>query len=323
VVVALLAALLACGAPAASQPPPKTYRIVYLTGSSASARVAFLAAFRQGMRDLGYAEGKHFVLEARYAEGAFDRLPALARELIGLKPDLIFVSTTPASLAAKAATTAIPIVFVAVADPVGAGLVGNLAHPGGNITGITNIVTELTGKRLELLKEIVPSASRVAVLVNRADPNAGSQLRHAEAAARRLRVVLQPVVDVRGAKDIDAAVETAVRGGADAALRMVDPTATMLRGATTAAAERHRLPIVYSFREDVVAGGLAAYGASLPAQYRQAASLVRKILGGARPGDLPVEQPTTFELAINLRTARALGITIAPSLRLRADTLVD
>ena len=210
-----------------------------------------------------------------------------------------------------------------VADPVGNGLVPSLARPSGNITGITHIVAELTGKRLELLKEIVPSASRIAVLVNSDDPNATVQIQNAEAAARTLGVKLQPVLTVRGAGDLKRAFEAISRSGAAAALRMVDPTGGSLRARTVELAARHRLPVMFVFREDVEAGGLVAYGASLPVQYRQAATFVHKILRGARPGDLPIEQATNFELVLNLKTAKALGLTIPPSLLLRADQVIE
>jgi putative ABC transport system substrate-binding protein len=247
----------------------------------------------------------------------------LAQELVRLNPDVMFVSTTPGSLAAKAATATIPIVFVAVADPVGNGLVPSLARPSGNITGITHIVAELTGKRLELLKEIVPSASRIAVLVNPDDPNATVQIQNAEAAARTLGVQLQPVLTVRGAGDLQRAFEAISRSGAAAALRMVDPTGGPLRARTVELAARHRLPVMFVFREDVEAGGLVAYGASIRVQYRQAATFVHKILRGARPGDLPIEQATNFELVLNLKTAKKLGLTIPPSLLLRADRVIE
>jgi putative ABC transport system substrate-binding protein len=280
-------------------------------------------ALRLGLRDLGYVDGKNLAIEYRWAEGKLERLPSLAQELIRLNLDVLFVATTPGSLAAKAATATIPIVFVAVADPVGVGLVPNLARPGGNITGITHIVAELTGKRLELLKEIVPSASRIAVLVNPDDPNAPFQIRNAEAAARTLRIQLDPVLTVRSASDLERAFEAAARSGAAAALRMVDPTVGMLRVRTVELAAKHRLPVMYVFREDVEAGGLVAYGASLLAQFRQAATFVHKILRGAKPGDLSIEQPTKFELVINLKTAKALGLTIPPSLLQRADQVIE
>src|SRR5262249_39734811 len=207
--------------------------------------------------------------------------------------------------------------------PVGVGLVPSVARPGGNVTGITHIVAEMTGKRLELLKEMVPSASRIAVLVNPDDPNATVQLKNAEAAAKPLGVQLQPIVTVRGARDLAGAFDQIARSGAAAALRMVDPQGAPLRTRTTELAMKHRLPVMFTFREDVEAGGLAAYGANLPAQYRQAATTMDKILRGARPGDLPVEQASKFELVVSRKTARALGITIPPSVLLRADQVID
>jgi putative ABC transport system substrate-binding protein len=319
VVLLLLATPLAADA----QHPEKTYRVGYLAAASRSGNQALLARFEQGMRELGYVEGRNLVIEPRFADGKLERLPMLAQELVRLNPDVMFVSTTPGSLAAKAATATIPIVFVAVADPVGNGLVPSLARPGGNITGITHIVAELTGKRLQLLKEIVPSASRIAVLVNPDDPNATVQIQNAEAAARSLGVQLQPILTVRGAGDLERAFEAIPRSGAAAALRMVDPTGGPLRARTVELAAKHRLPMMFVFREDVEAGGLVAYGASLPTQYRQAATFVHKILRGARPADLPIEQATKFELVLNLKTAKKLGLMIPPSLLLRADQVIE
>jgi putative ABC transport system substrate-binding protein len=318
-VVLLLAVPLAMGA----EQPGKTYRVAYLAAAPRSSNQVLLAQFQQGMRELGYVEGRNLVLETRFAEGQLERLPTLAQELVQLKPDVMFVSTTPGALAAKAATPTIPIVFVAVADPVGSGLISNLARPDGNVTGVTHIVAELTGKRLELLKEIVPSASRIAVLVNPEDPNATAQIRNAEAAARGLGVQLQPMLTVRGASDLERAFEAIPRSGAAAALRMVDPTVDPLRARTVELAARYRLPIMFAFRNDVESGGLVAYGANLPVEFRQAATFVHKILRGARPGDLPIEQPTKFELIINLKTAKALGLTIPPSLLQRADQVIE
>ena len=320
-VVVLL--LLAVPLAAEAQQPEKTYRVAYLAAAPRSANQPVLAWFQKGMRELGYVEGRNLVFEPRFADGKFERLPMLARELAQLNPDVLFVSTTPGSLAAKSATATIPIVFVAVADPVGAGLVPNLARPGGNVTGITHMVAELTGKRLELLKELVPSASRIAVIVNPDDPNATVQIQNAQAAARTLRVQLAPVLPVRGASDLEPAFEAIGRSGAAAALRMVDPTGGPLRARTVELAARYRLPMMFVFREDVEAGGLVAYGASLSAQYRQAATFVHKILRGARPGDLPIEQATKFELIFNLQTAKKLGLTIPPSLRVRADQVIE
>jgi len=275
------------------------------------------------MHELGYVEGRNLVLDTRFADGHFERLPSLVQELIRANPDVLLVAATPAGLAAKAATATIPIVFVAVADPVGDGLVTNLARPESNITGVTHIVAELTGKRLELLKEIVPTASRIAIFVNPDDPNAPRQIRNAEAAARTLKVQLHAVLNVRGPGDLERAFDAAVQSRAAAVLRMVDPTVGPLRVETAALAVRQRLPVMYAFREDVEAGGLVAYGASLSAQFRQVAPFVHKILRGAKPGDLPIEQPTKFELVINMKTAKALGLTIPASLLLRADQVIE
>lgn len=320
--VALWAAALGCTCTFAdTAQAQKVHRLGYLTGSSEAARVPFLAAFRQGMRQHGYAEGRDFVLEARYANGNFERLPALAEELLRGRLDLLFVSTSPAALAAKHATAIVPIVFVGVGDPLSVGLVSNLARPGGNVTGISNIVLELTGKRLGLLKEIVPDAGRIAILVNPDDPNASIQLGNAREAARSLGLDLAPVLNVRRASDLEPAFQAATRTGAQAALRLVDPTSSILRAQTTALAASYRVPVMYAFREDVEAGGLAAYGTSLPAQYQQAASFVHRILRGAKPAELPIEQPTRFDFVINVKAAQALGLNVPPALLLQAEIL--
>ena len=315
--------LLASPLAAMAQQVGKVYRIAHLSGSGQVVSKPFIDAFRQGMRAAGYVEGKSFVLDERYAEGDVQRLPPLARELVESKPDVLLVSTTPGNLAAKAATSTIPIVMVLVADPVGAGIVASLARPGGNITGITNIVAELAGKRLEILKEMIPSASRVAVLVNPDSQNAPLQMRSAEAAARSLGIELGPVVAVRSANDLETAFASAVRERSPAAIRMIDPLVFMLRNETAALAAKYRLPVIYPSSEDAEAGGLVAYGTNVPEQYRHAATLVDKILRGAKPGDLAVEQPTKFDLVINLKTAKALGLTIPQSLLLRADEVIQ
>jgi putative ABC transport system substrate-binding protein len=318
-----MAALLVAPLAGEAQRPEHVYRVGYLGGQTESAAVPFLAAFRQGMHKLGYVEGLNLMLVVRFAEGKFDRFPSLAQELVHLNPDVLFVATSVGARAVKSATATIPIVFVEVGDPVGVGLVPNLARPGGNITGITDMMVELTGKRLELLKEMVPPASRIAVLVNPDAPTAAAQIRNAEAAARTLGVQLHPVLTVRDAGTLRRSFEAAVRSGASAALRMIDFTAPTLRVETVKLAVKHRLPVMYPFREDVDVGGLVAYGSSRPAQYQQAATFVHKILRGAKPGDLPIEQPTKFELLINMKTARALGLTIPSSLLLRADQVIE
>jgi putative ABC transport system substrate-binding protein len=306
-----------------AQQSGKTYRLGQLSGGTAVSRIPLLGAFMRGMRDLGYVEGQNFIVEHRYAEGKFDRLPSLARELLAWKPDVLLVSTTPGNLAAKAATSTVPIVMVGVADPLGVGLVASLARPGGNITGVTNIGAELAGKRVEILKEIVPAASRVAVFINPDDQNAPLQMKSAKLAADKLAVQLEPILNIRSGADLKGAFEAAARARVPAALRTIDPLTTALRKETVVFAAEYRLPMIYPFREDVLAGGLVSYGPSLPDQYRQAATFVHKIFNGVKPADLPVEQPTKFELAVNLKTAKALGLTITSSFQLRADEVVE
>jgi putative ABC transport system substrate-binding protein len=299
------------------------YRLGQLSGGTAASRVPLLATFMRGLTDLGYVEGQNLVIEHRYAEGHFDRLPALVRELLAWNPDALFVSTTPASLAAKAATSTVPIVMVSVADPEGVGLIANLSRPGGNITGVTNIGAELTGKRLEILKEIVPSAAKIAVLINPDDSNASLQMTSAKSVADKLAVRLEPVLPIRSEADLKGAFESAAGSGAAAAMRMIDPLTNALQQQTVALAEQFRLPVIYPFLENVQAGGLICYGPNLPQQYRQSATFVHKIFNGAKPADLPVEQPTTFDLAINLKTARALGLAVPPVLLARASEVIE
>jgi putative ABC transport system substrate-binding protein len=315
----------ALAAPFASeaQRADRIYRIGHLSGSGAVPSKPFLDAFLEGVRSLGYVEAKTFVLEERYAEGKVERLPALAAELIQRNPDVLLVATTPGNLAAKAATNSIPIVMVLVADPVGAGIVKSLARPGGNITGITNIVAELGGKRLEILKQIVPTASRVAVMVNPSDQNTPLQMRYAEEAARNLGIKLDPILEIRRPEELERAFEAATRSRSVAAIRMIDPLVFILRKETAALAIKHRLPMIYPAREDAESGGLIAYGANVPEQFRQASTLVAKILRGAKPAELPIEQPTKFELIINGGTAKALGLKIPQSLLISADKVIE
>ena len=325
--LALGAGALAASFPLRAQQPAapagKLWRIGHLSGSGEAASKAFIDAFREGMRAQGYTEGKTFVLEQRYADGKTERLPALAQELIRLNPDLLLASTTPGNLAAKAATSTIPIVMVLVADPVGAGIVQSLARPGGNITGITNISAELGGKRLEFLKAMVPAAANVAVLINPTDQNAVLQMRYLEDGARRLGIKLDPILEVRSAGDLADAFDAATRARAPAAIRTIDPLVFILRNQTVALASKHHLPIMYPTREDVEAGGLIAYGTNVTDQYRQAATFVHKILRGAKPADLPVEQPTRFELFINGKTAKALGLKIPYTLLITAEKVIE
>jgi putative ABC transport system substrate-binding protein len=312
---------------AEAQQAGKVARIGYLvTGSleSPETRVG-LDAFRQGLRERGYVEGQNIVIEYRSADGKIDRLPGLAVELARLKVDLIFAVATPAARAAQQATTTIPIVAGAMGDPVGDGLVASLARPGGNITGLTFLGPELVPKRLGLLKEALPKVTRVAALWH---PGAFGErtnqvmLKETEGAARALGVQLQ-LVGVRGADELDRAFSTMTKERAEA---LVVFPSTMLfseRRRIVALAAKHRLPSMSNAREFVELGGLIGYGASITDLNRRAATYVDKILKGAKPADLPVEQPTKFELVINLKTAKALGLTIPPALVGRGDEVIQ
>jgi putative ABC transport system substrate-binding protein len=282
-------------------------------------------AFRLGLRDLGYVEGRNVVMEVRDAEGKLERFPALAAELVALKVDVIVAPSTPAALAAKQATKTIPIVFASVVDPVTTGLVTSFARPGGNVTGLSFLSPELVGKCLELLTQAVPGVSRVAALWQPGGLPERTEkdiLKRAEVAARALGVRLQ-FVEARGPADIDRAFSDMTRARAGAVT--VLPYSMLLneRRRLVDLAIKHRLPAVYGGREFVDAGGLMSYGADLADSWRRAATYVDKILKGAKPGDLPVEQPTKFELVINLKTAKALGLTIPPSLLGRANEVIE
>jgi putative tryptophan/tyrosine transport system substrate-binding protein len=298
----------------------KTWRVGYLDGGSARVRGRLFAAFQQRLRELGYVEGD-ILYEARYGEGDRGALPGLAHLLLASRPDALLVATTAANVAAKAATSTVPIVMIAGADPVEAGLIASLAKPGGNITGVTNVATDLTGKRLEIIKEIVPGATRIAVLFTPDDPSTPAQLRSARTAAKLLRIELSPMLDVRRISDF--AAELAAVAGADAGIRLFDPLALTLAKEVADWAARRRLPVIYPWRQNVEVGGLVAFGTSLASQYLQAAGLMDKILKGAKPADLPVQQPTTFELVINLKTAKTLGLTVPQSLLARADEIIE
>ncbi len=285
---------------AVAQAPPKVPTVGYLSIGSASdpRRIALSDAFRQGLRGLGYIENRSISVEARFAEGSYDRLPDLAAELVRLRVDVIVAYSTPATKAARDATRTIPIVMSAVVDPVATGLVASLGRPGGNITGLSMMAPELIGKQIQLLKELVPKVSRVAVLWNPANPSNEPQLREAEVAARTLRVRLQPL-EVRGPNDFDSVFAAMTRERADAVIVIVEGVFLDNRTHIARLAERARLPAVYGLREHAEAGGLMSYGASLVDLNRRAATFVDKILKGTKPAALPVEQPTKFELVIN------------------------
>jgi putative ABC transport system substrate-binding protein len=302
--------------------PRKLFRVGFLTAYSNKADAPLFDSFRQGMRELGYEEGRNIAYQTRWAEGRLERLPSLAAELVALKLDVILAASTPAVLAAKKATQAIPIVLTSVGDPVGTGLVDSLARPGGNITGNTTIIGEMAGKRLELLKQLVPQLSRVAALGFPSDPIFAVQMRHVEAVARSLKVDVFPV-EIRAVSELDHAFETIVRQRADGVLRLGDPLVIPGRQRTSELARKHRLPTMANRVEEVEAGLLMSYGPNRAEQSRQAATFVDKILRGTKPADLPVEQPTKFELVINLKTAKALNLTIPQSLLLRADQVIE
>ena len=321
--ITLLSGVAAWPLAARAQQSGKVYRLGQLSAGAAASWSPLIVHFIHGMRELGYIDGQNLIIEHRYAEGRFEQLPSLLRELLAWKPNVLLVSTTPGNLAAKAATSTVPIVMVAVADPIGAGIVASLSRPGGNITGITNIGAELAGKRIEIVKEIVPDTSKVAVLINPDDQNAPLQMQSAKLAADKLAVQLDPVLHIRSAADLKGAFEAAARARAGAAMRMIDPSGEALRSQMVALAAEYRIPMIYPFREDVLLGGLISYGTSLPDQYRQAATFVHKILSGSKPADLPVEQPTKFELVINLKTAKALGLNVPPTLLARADEVIE
>ena len=314
----LLALTVLCVPLAADAQPAEKVSRVGVIGARPPPDV-FLSAFRQGLLEKGYIEGRNIVIEYRYVQGVVDRFPALVDELIRLKVDVLVVGGTLAAQFAKAATATVPIVFTLVSDPVGAGLVASLARPGGNATGLSNIISELSGKQLQLLKEAVPKVSRVAVLHN--PLNSGRALNTARDAARALGVELQ-VLEVRQPAELASAFSALTASHADAVLALSDPVfGDEVQLSNLAAA--NRLPAMMATREFAEAGGLLAYGPNFSDNYRRAASYVDRILKGAQPGDLPVEQPTRFEFVINLKTARALGLTIPQSLRLRADQLIQ
>ena len=307
---------------AEAQQPTKVPRIGYLGAASLSAIPKRVEAFRQGLRELGYVEGKNLVIEYRWAEGKLDRLPALAAELVRLKVDVIVTGGPTNTRAAKGATSTIPIVMTNDSDPVGTGFVASLARPGGNITGLATLRPELSGKQLELLKEINPKLSRVAFFGTSTDPANAESLRETELAAGTFGVKVQ-YLDVLSPKDIETAFRAAGKGRADAILMLVaGPVANSRRTEFAELAVKNRLPAIYYQSEYVEAGGLMSYGVSVTDLDRRAATYVDKILKGAKPADLPVEQPTTFEFIINLKAAKQIGLTIPPNVLARADKVI-
>ena len=316
--------LLASLGTAAAQHPEKTSRVGYLTAGSQSdqGRQRRFEAFRQALRDLGYVEGQSIAFEFQWADGQYDRLPALGADLARSKVNVIVAVGGAAARAAQQATRTIPIVMVAVNDPVGSGLIPSLAHPGGNVTGTSLMAPDLVGKQFQVLKEMVPKVSRVALLKNPGNPASAPQLREAEAAARALGMRLQ-ILEARGSDDIDRAFAAMTRDRANALVVLTDAIFTNQRRQIAELATERRLPAVYGHLEHAEAGGLLAFSANLFDLERRAAVYVDKILKGAKPGDLPVEQPTKLELVVNLRAAKAIGLAVPPSLLQRADRVID
>jgi putative ABC transport system substrate-binding protein len=311
------------GTPAA-QSQQKVPRVGYLNigPESDPVRQRWLEAFRQGLRDLGYVEGQNIAIESRWADGKHDRLPALAADLVRSKVDVIVTTSGAATRAAQQVTRTIPIVMSLANDAVGSGLIASLARPGGNVTGQTIVTADLAAKQVQLLKEVAPRVSRAALLTNPNNPASAAFSREAHAAARALGVRLQ-TLEARNPQEIDSAFAAMTKERADALLILPDGIFVSQRGQIAELAVKRRLPSVYGMGEYAEAGGLMTYSASFLEMSRRAATFVDKILKGAKPADLPVAQPTTFELVINLRTARAIGLTIPPSLVQRADQIID
>jgi putative ABC transport system substrate-binding protein len=321
VVAAVLFGILAWPLPARAQAPTKVFRLALLGTSNPVAAKSTEDGLRTGLRDLGYVEGQNLVIVSRYAEGKLERLPALAAELVQSRPDVIVTAGAQAIRAVKQATATLPIVMASMADPVAEGLVASLARPGGNLTGMAWQTPELTVKRLELLKQAVPKARRIAVLWDSTGPRRASGLSELQAGASSLGLTLQ-VLEVRGLADFDAAFGAARRGRADALVVLSGALLVANRQAVVHLAAKSRLPATYFNRQFVDAGGLMSYGPSFADMNRRSAAYVDKILKGAKPGELPIEQASRFEFVVNLKTAKNLGLTIPPSVLQRADELI-
>jgi ABC-type uncharacterized transport system substrate-binding protein len=305
---------------AEAQQARKLHRIGMIERTSPAINATNVNSFRQGLRDLGYVEGETFLIEYRSAEGRDDRFPDLATELVRQKVDLLLTRGTPAALAARNATGTIPVVILGVGDPVGQGLVASLARPGKNMTGLSAAVTEIYPKRVQILRELVPKAARIAALFNMSNPALPPQWKEIETAARSLGI--EPhLLDVRTPEDLEPALDVAVKQRVDALVVGLETLTQANQRTIVDLMAKRRLPAIYASTEFV--GGLVAYGVNYPEMYRHAASFAHRILRGTHPADLPVEEPTKFELAINLRTAKALGLTIPRSLLLRADQVIE
>jgi putative ABC transport system substrate-binding protein len=320
VLLALGASAVAAPLAAFSQDQPKIWQIGFLAADSASTRL--YDSFRQGMRELGYVEGKTCAIQARFADGRYDRLPVLAQELIRAKVDVLVAGTTLGVQAAKKATSSVPIVMVAIPDPIGEGFAASLSRPGGNITGLTTIVTEASAKQIELLRSVIPHLSRLAVLINPANPSDSLILEQVGGAAFSSGLKVS-AVEATTAAEIEAGFVAMTRARAEAVIVAADSLFDLQREHIAKLALKNRLPSIYSNRDFTLAGGLMSYGQDLGDQYRRAAIYVDRILKGAKPSDLPIERPLVLELVINRGTARALGLALPTELLLRADRVIE
>ena len=312
---------LVASAGASGQPAPGMHRIAYVNVGPAAANASNVAAFRGELHELGYVEGRNLIIDFRWGDGRVERLPGLIQELLALKPDLVFsTGGQPTILAVKAATSTLPVVFI-TGDPVAEGVVPSLSRPGGNLTGFAALAQDLEGKRLELLRELLPAARRVALIWNPSTPSSVKAKQGAQAAALRLGMSVQ-WFEARNPGELPPVLASIPVQSVDAMMLLADPVLGFERATVIAFAAQHRLPAMYFWREFVVEGGLMSYGASLTTVYRRAAHYVDKVYHGAKPADLPIEQPTSFELAINLNTAKTLGLTVPQSLLLRADEII-
>jgi len=308
--------------PFAANGQARTYRIGFMGNSTAALETNLVNSFRDGLRELGYEEGRNIVIEYRWADGQYERFPALVAELLAAKVDVIVTAGTPAALVVKKATTTVPLIMVAVGDPVGTGLVSSLARPGGNLTGLSSVAPDLEGKRLELLRQVVPSLSYVAMFINSANPFHTVSVRQARAAAEALGVKLEPH-DIRKSEDLDRAFAAMRKERPDALLILADRVFLHNRQRMMDFTKELRLPSVNAYTELVEAGGLMSYGPSYENMHKRAAIYVDKIFKGAKPADLPIEQPTSFTFIVNLKAAKVLGVTVPPTLLSLADKVIE
>ena len=308
--------------PLAARAQPKITRVGFMGNSTVALEANLVGAFRDGLHELGYEEGRNIIIEYRWADGKYERFPALVAELIAAKVDVIVTAGTPAALAVKKATTTVPLVMVAVGDPVGTGLVPSLARPGGNLTGLSSIAPDLEGKRLDILREVVPTLSHVAILFNSLNPFHVASMRQAHAAAQAMGIKLQQH-DIRKSEDLDGAFAAIRKERPDALLILADRVFLHNRQRMMDFTEEQRLPNINAYTELVEAGGLMSYGPSYEDMHKRAAIYVDKIIKGAKPADLPIEQPSKFTFNINLKVAKALGLSVPSSLATLADKVIE